>query len=648
MAGGMLWHSASPAHAADSVGVVSDGFEDGTTQSWGTRSSTEQVANSTTVAHSGTHSLAVTGRTASWQGPSLDVLSTLKPGTGYLVDLWVRWASGAGTSQMRLSVERRRNGTPTYQNIVGNTDVSDSGWTELRGYFTPEYDDVDFLSIYVESASGTFGFFIDDLSISYIPTLPVQTTIPSLKYVYASDWLVGAAVAPAETLGDHGTLLAKHFNSVTTGNDMKWDTTEPTEGTFDFAEADRTVAWAQANNIKVYGHTLVWHQQVPSWVFLDASGAAMTATAANKALLLQRLTTHIQTEMTHFKGKVYAWDVVNEVIDASQSDGLRRSTWYTIAGLDYIRTAFTVAHATDPDAKLCINDYSTTDAAKRTALYNLVSQLKGEGIPIDCVGHQMHSNIDWPSSTDMDATLTAFEGLGVTQRITEMDVSVYNGSESAPYTTVPDAVLTKQSARYATLFTTFLKHAASIDSVTFWGLADDTTWLKSYPTARLDLPLLFDEQLQAKSAFWALVGSPSASTSSSGSASSASTSSSGSSSASVSATSATPVSCQVTYTIASQWSGNFQVELSIKNTGASTIAGGWSLAWTFANGQVIKSLWNGTYTQSGATVTVANTTWNADIAAGASAGIGFMGTWDNTTNAVPTAFTLNGSACTIS
>ncbi|NLT53426.1 MAG: endo-1,4-beta-xylanase, partial [Actinomycetales bacterium] len=388
--------------------------------------------------------------------------------------------------------------------MVGNTNVNDYGWTELRGTYTLGHD-VSFLTAYVETSSALDDFYIDDFAVSYVPTLPIQTDIPSLKDVFAADWVTGSAVGLGQIEEpNHAALLTKHFNSVTTGNYMKWDATEPTEDTFTYRDADAVVDFAQANDMKVYGHTLVWHQQTPAWVFQDASGATMSATAENKTLLLSRLENHIRNVAGHYKGKVYAWDVVNEVIDEGQSDGLRRSTWYTVAGLDYIRTAFRVAREVDPGAQLCINDYSTTGATKRQKLYDLVSQLKGEGVPIDCVGHQMHSNIDWPSEADTDATLTLFAGLGVVQKVTELDVSVYNNN-STVYTTVPADVLASQDARYAALFRAFLKHSEDIDTVTFWGLADDDSWLHTFPINRLDLPLLFDQQLQAKSAFHSVV-----------------------------------------------------------------------------------------------------------------------------------------------
>ncbi|GAA4472573.1 hypothetical protein GCM10023170_092540 [Phytohabitans houttuyneae] len=290
--------------------------------------------------------------------------------------------------------------------MVGNTNISDGSWVNLQGQYTLATD-VEWLTVYVETASGTASLHIDDFQLSYVPATPIQTDIPSVKPVLAGHFPIGAAISLPQTLGEHARLLSKHFNSVTPGNALKWDATEPAEGAFRFTDADAMVDFARANGMEVRGHTLVWHNQTPAWVFLDASGQPMTATAANKALLLSRLEAHIRGVVGHYGTDIATWDVVNEVIDENQADGLRRSRWYEIAGLDYIRTAFRVTREVAPTAKLYINDYNTNVAAKRDKLYNLASQLEAEGVPIDGVGHQMHVNVDWPSASETEATPTA-------------------------------------------------------------------------------------------------------------------------------------------------------------------------------------------------------------------------------------------------
>lgn len=647
--------TSAPSRAADPVTVLTSGFEDGTEQGWARRGTVETVAVSTAAAHSGTTSLLTTGRTASWNGPSKDLLATVTTGTRYTYSVWARAATGAGSVQLRMSVERRWQGTASYEQVVNSTTVSESGWTQLTGGYTLA-NDADFFAVYVETVSGTASFHIDDFTLSYQPPDPIQTNIPSLKTVFASDFPIGAAVGRPQLLGERGQLLAKHFNSVTAGNAMKWDTIQPVEGTFNYADADAITAFARTNGMKVRGHTFVWHNQTPAWVFNDASGQPMTATAANKTLLLSRLEAHIRALGTRYADDISAWDVVNEVIDENQSDGLRRSTWYNITGLDYIRTAFRVARQVAPNAKLFINDYNTNVTTKRDKLYDLVALLKAEGVPIDGVGHQQHGNINWPTGSETDAMIAKFIPLGVEQQITEMDTSIYTSS-SESFTTPPADRLASQAARYKAWFDVYRKYKANITSVTLWGLADDETWLDSYPVSRKDFPLLFDVQLQAKPAYWAIIGSasPTASGSASPSASvspSASASPSPSASRSPSASpspvpsgSTIPSGCRVKYTVTNQWNTGFQGDVVITNAGAVPVSG-WQLRWTFANGQVINQSWSSTYAQSGANVTITNAAWNGTIAVGGTASFGFLSSWSGT-NTKPATFTLNGTVCAI-
>lgn len=646
--------TAPSASAAEPVVVANHTFENGEIHGWAPRAG-ETVAASTAAAHGGTGSLLVSERTQSWEGPTLDVLGTMDKGVRYTISVWVRLAAGAGSSQARLSVERQIDGTSSYDQVVGSTDVSDGGWVNLQGQYTLAQD-VDHLTVYVETASGTPSFHIDDFTLSYVPATPIQTDIPSVKDVLADHFPVGAAIGLPQTLGEHARLLSKHFNSVTPGNALKWDATQPTEGTFRFADADAMVDFAKANGMQVRGHTLVWHNQMPDWVFQDANGQPMTATAENKALLLSRLETHIREVMGHYGTDIAVWDVVNEVVDENESDGLRRSRWYEIAGLDYIRTAFRVAREVQPSAKLYINDYNTNVSNKRDKLYDLVSQLKAEGVPIDGVGHQMHVNVDWPSASETEAMIQKFIPLGVDQQVTEMDVSIYtNSGESFP--TPPRERLIQQAYKYRDLFDVYKRYSSELTSVTVWGLADDDTWLDTFPVVRNDAPLLFDEQLQAKPAYWGIVdpsrieATPTATAPTSPSVvpTTPSVVPTTPSVVPTTPTSAPPPTttpppaegCQITYTIVGQWPGGFQAEVRITPGRA---LGAWSVSWAFPNGQQIQQLWSGSYAQSGANVTVANASWNGSVPADGSVTFGFIASWTGT-NTAPAAFTLNGAAC---
>jgi len=423
-------------------------------------------------------------------------------GNRYTLTAWVRLAPGAAPAEIRMSLERRLNGTPTYETLVGNTTVTADAWVQLTNTYTLAVD-VDFLSVYLETSSGLASFYLDDFSMVYMRPVPIQTDIPSLKDVLP-DFTIGTAIDRTETVGVHSELLLKHFGSVTPGNALKWDSTEPTEGSFRWDESDALVNFAADHGIKVRGHTLVWHNQTPAWVFNRPDGTPLTNSAEDKALLLSRLENHIRAEVGRYADKVYAWDVANEVIDEFQPDGLRHSRWYQIAGLDYLRTAFRVAHEVDPDAELFINDYNTELARKGQFLYDLVRQLRAEGVPIDGVGHQVHIAIARPPISYIEKTIEKFAALGVDQQITELDMSVYTNFTDS-YTSVPAELLVQQGYRYRELFDVFRRQKAHLSAITIWGQSDDNTWLRTFPFPRLDLPLLFDEQLQAKPAYWGVV-----------------------------------------------------------------------------------------------------------------------------------------------
>jgi len=485
----------------DQSGLLTN-FENGTAQGWSGRGSAS-VANVTTLAQAGTHSLAVTGRTASWQGPSINALCKLHKGFKYLVSLWVRLLPGQPASQVRLSLQAGLNGNASYLTVVNNTWVTDAAWVNLSTEYTFSAD-ADELQLYVETDSGTASFYMDEFALINIPAKPIQTNIPSLRDVLAAYFPVGAAMEPADLIGVHGDLFLKHFNQLTVGNALKWDATEPQEGVFTFARADALANFARAHGLRVRGHTLVWHNQTPAWVFQDAAGNPLQpGNAAHRSLLLQRLENHIHTVVSRYTDIIDAWDVVNEVIDEAQPNGLRNSPWLQIIGPEFIDWAFEYAREAAPNTQLYINEFNTTVPAKRAALQQVVQGLRSRTVPVDGVGHQMHNNIEWPSNADIRKTLQLFAGMGLKNEITELDMSVYtNGTDTTP---VAPQTLIQQGYRYRDLFNLFRELSPIIHSVTFWGLGDDGSWLKSVPITRDDKPLLFDEQLQAKPAFWGVV-----------------------------------------------------------------------------------------------------------------------------------------------
>jgi endo-1,4-beta-xylanase len=488
----------------DTSGIHTN-FETGTTEGWGPRIGRETVAVSSADAHAGTFSLLTTGRQFPFDGAAINAAGKLCNGSRYVINLWAKLAPGEAPAQLRVSIQRTLGTVTTFNTVVPNTTVTADQWVRMRATYDFVFN-YNALTLYVESASGTSSFYIDDFDLTFVPSPVAEPDIASVHETLAPYFPVGAAVWQGDLAGEHAFLLKKHFNSITSENDMKWSSLQPTEGNFTFATADAQVALAKANEMRVRGHTLVWHNQTPAWVFNDASGNPLTPTPENKALLLGRLESHIRAVVAHFGDDVYAWDVVNEVIDPSQANGFRRSPWFNITGTDYIDLAFHVAREVAPNAKLFVNDFDTTNPTKRAFLLNLVADLKERGVPLDGIGHQMHNNVDFPSAEAVLATINLFAGLGVDNEITELDVSIYSNSFPGPvvaYEDIPADRFVRQAFRYRDFFQAFRYLSDKIGSVTFWGQADDHTWLTT--GGRVNAPLLFDTSLLHKLAYTAIV-----------------------------------------------------------------------------------------------------------------------------------------------
>jgi endo-1,4-beta-xylanase len=278
----------------------------------------------------------------------------------------------------------------------------------------------------------------------------------------------------------------------------------PRENEYFWADADSIVAFAERNNMKMRGHTLCWHNQTPDWMFVDAQGDSVS-----KELLLGRLKDHITEVVTRYKGKIYAWDVVNEVISDQADEFYRQSAWYKICGEDYIAEAFRYAHEADPQALLFYNDYNEIDSLKRSKIIKMVNELKAEGVPIHGIGLQGHWAINEPSQEQLEQTLSDFAETGLELQITELDISVYPKEHSARERRPEDendefTAERKQKQRevYDMCFALFRKHKDDITSVTFWNISDRGSWLDNFPVrGRKDYPLLFDENLEPKEVY---------------------------------------------------------------------------------------------------------------------------------------------------
>ncbi|MFJ2579226.1 endo-1,4-beta-xylanase [Kitasatospora aureofaciens] len=282
----------------------------------------------------------------------------------------------------------------------------------------------------------------------------------------------GTAVASGR-LGDptYSAIADREFTMVTPENEMKWDTIEPSRGSFNFAPADSIVNHASAHGQRMRGHTLVWHSQLPDWV--KSTGDANT--------LRSVMNNHITQEMSHYKGKIYAWDVVNEAFSDDGSGRHRDSVFQRVLGDGFIEEAFRTARTADPSAKLCYNDYNIENwsDAKTQGVYSMVKDFKSRGVPIDCVGFQSHFGAGGPPPS-YQTTLANFAALGVDVQITELDIA------QAPATAYAGAV---QSCL----------NVARCTGITVWGIRDSDSWRTG------ENPLLFDNNGNKKAAYGAVL-----------------------------------------------------------------------------------------------------------------------------------------------
>ncbi|GAA2446758.1 endo-1,4-beta-xylanase [Streptomyces macrosporus] len=391
----------------------------------------------------------------------------------------------------------------------------------------------------------------------------------------------GTAVA-ANRLGESAyvTTLNREFDSVTAENEMKWDALEPSRNSFTFTNADRIVNHAQSRGMKIRGHTLVWHSQLPSWVG-NLSGNDLRSAMTN----------HINRVMGQYKGKIHSWDVVNEAFEDGSSGARRNSVFQQRLGNGYIEEAFRIARAADPNAKLCYNDYNTDNwsHAKTQAVYNMVKDFKARGVPIDCVGFQAHFNSGNPVPNNYHTTLQNFADLGVDVQITELDIAGSGSSQAEQYRGVVQACLA----------------VSRCTGITVWGVTDKYSWRSS------DTPLLFDGNYNKKPAYDAVLAALGGSSGgTTGGTTGGGTGGSGG------------ASCTVTYEETDRWGDRFNGRVTVK-AGSSAI-GTWSVTVTVASPQRISATWNGTPSwDSSGTVMTMRPNGNGTLSAGSSTSFGF-------------------------
>ncbi len=325
------------------------------------------------------------------------------------------------------------------------------------------------------------------------PVTPPATPADTSLYKMVS-FPVGASlgVSLMKNNTSYSGIVTKEYNSITAENAMKFGALHPSENTYSWDDADYLVTYAQNNNKRVHGHTLNWYTSLPAWV----ANFAGDSTAWENMLK-----NHIQTVVTHFKGKVVSWDVVNEYFN---DDGtVRNSIWVQKLGRDYIARCFQYARQADPAAILFYNDYGNEySSAKRTAILNMISDFKARNIPIDGIGMQMHMTVG-QTDANIASAINSAAATGLKVHISELDIRLNANKDAVfPFTTT---LANNQSAKYEFVFKTFKSiPVAQQFGITTWNVTDADSWIPGWQGAP-DYPLPFDKNYQRKDAYRGII-----------------------------------------------------------------------------------------------------------------------------------------------
>ncbi len=314
---------------------------------------------------------------------------------------------------------------------------------------------------------------------------------------YKDYFPVGAAIS-YDKISRYDKLL-DNFNSISAENEFKFERIHPEEDVYDFEKSDIIVEYALKKGKQLRGHTFVWHNQNPEWLFLPQN--------CQREKMLKILESHIGTVMDRYRDSVRYWDVVNEIFDDSDDAVLRKTQWSEIIGADYVERAFCIAHEANPNAELYINEYNLEIPGKLDRALSYLEELKKKEIPVTGLGIQGHYSIFFPGMDMIKAMFEKLAKLDMKIQITELDVSVFQfQDERKDILTPTDEMLSRQAEYYRNVFSILKEYSEIISGVTLWGVADDYTWLDDYPVVgRKNWPLLFDETFRAKKAFNAIM-----------------------------------------------------------------------------------------------------------------------------------------------
>jgi len=355
-------------------------------------------------------------------------------------------------------------------------------------------------------------FIFSVFAISIAGSANAQT--PSLKEAFRKDFLIGTAMNAWQIEGKDTAavrIIKQQFNAVTPENCMKAEIIQPGWDKYNFDLADKLVAFAKKNNIKINAHNLIWHSQLPAFMHHMQSADSVR----------QYFVNHITKVASRYDGKVYSWDVVNEALN---EDGtLRKDIFLDKLGDDYIVEAFRLAQKASPHSQLYYNDYNIEQPKKRAGAIALIKKIQAAGVRIDGVGIQGHWKSGAVPMKDIEESIKEFSALGIKVMFTELDLSVLpnpwdkttadvsataQGSKKMnPYTNgLPDSAQQLLTKSYADLFTLFMKYKKDISRVTFWGVNDGESWLNGFPIrGRTNYPLLFDRNFKPKPAFYSVI-----------------------------------------------------------------------------------------------------------------------------------------------
>lgn len=316
-----------------------------------------------------------------------------------------------------------------------------------------------------------------------------------------SDYHIGTAINLKSTLADQKKLeiTKNEFNSLTSENSMKMFRLLPTENDFTWKETDALVNFSQKNNMRLFGHALIWHSGTPEWV--------KDKLAKDSLWGKKFLKEYITAVVSKYKGKVSGWDVINEPLETRGKE-LRKTEWLKAIGPSYISQALEAAHAADPNVDLFINDFNLErDTLKLNGLLALVEKLKSQNTPLTGIGFQMHYRMDIPDSLILKCLKKA-ASTGLKIHISEVDLifNKHNDSISGgiqEYENYSAEMAQAQANKFKNLVTLYHEAVPKAQryGITFWGFNDRDTWIKSFFKIK-DWPTLFDEQLEPKKAYW--------------------------------------------------------------------------------------------------------------------------------------------------